>query len=68
MRKWECISVSEPDEEVGLFTVGKIYETNDIGHGMVADNGFTFTHLTPMGKCFFDSFSLGTEFKEVIKN
>jgi hypothetical protein len=37
MRRWRCISVNYGNRNA--FTVGKIYETDDKGYGVIIDNG-----------------------------
>lgn len=40
MRKWKCIKVNRGNKD--NFTVGKIYETDDVGYGIISDDRFKF--------------------------
>lgn len=55
MRKWRCVKVAYANE----LTLGKIYETNDDGYGLVFDNGIKGSYeITKYA-------SVGSEFEEI---
>lgn len=55
MRKWKCVGITNKS---GRFTVGKIYESDDLGLGLMSDSGFKFLDLSP------DRF-IHTKFEEI---
>ena len=63
MRKWRCDYRSFVNEH--LWTIGKIYESDDDGYGMVCDNGnvmYSLSACEPVGSwCGFET----TKFTEV---
>lgn len=63
MRKWKCTSVNNGNKY--NFTVGKIYETDDEGFGIVDDAGFEFSTLSPLYETSNHRGFITTKFEEV---
>jgi hypothetical protein len=52
MRKWKCVSVNNGNER--SFTVGKIYETDNNGYGVIVDSGTKIEYISLLDemKCY----------------
>ena len=61
MRKWKCVENGGGNSD---FTIGKIYESDDKGFGIVDDSDFEFSTLSPLYRVSSSRGFITTKFED----